>query len=201
MSDNEDQIDSKAILLTQNAAKAAHIETYIVKDAESSTQNIELSGTLIPNNDQRFDELSYVGGRIDYLAIPSSGVQLNKGDLIARMTADVKEVEQSIINSFETLSREPFTILLVLASMLVLSWQLTLFVLLFFPVAGFIIARVGKTLKAQSLKAQQETGLLLSFFEETLGKLMVIKSFTAEPYFNQKFNKRLRLLLQELKLH
>lgn len=124
------------------------------------------------------------------LALPLSfSKQKRKGDLIARMTADVKEVEQSIINSFETLSREPFTILLVLASMLVLSWQLTLFVLLFFPVAGFIIARVGKTLKAQSLKAQQETGLLLSFFEETLGKLMVIKSFTAEPYFNQKFNR------------
>jgi len=61
--------------------------------------------------------------------------------------------------------------------------------LLFFPIAGFIIARVGKSLKAQSLKAQQETGVLLSFFEETLGKLMVIKSFTAEPYFNQKFNR------------
>jgi ABC-type multidrug transport system, ATPase and permease components len=55
-----------------------------------------------------------------------------KGDLIARMTSDVKEVEQSIINSFETISREPFTIVLVMLSMFVLSWQLTLFVLLFF---------------------------------------------------------------------
>jgi ATP-binding cassette, subfamily B, bacterial MsbA len=110
-----------------------------------------------------------------------------KGDLIARMTSDIKEVEQSIINSLETISREPFTIVLVLLSMFVLSWQLTLFVLLFFPVAGFIIARVGKSLKAQSLKAQQETGVFLSFFEETLGKLLVIKSFTAENAFKSKF--------------
>jgi subfamily B ATP-binding cassette protein MsbA len=110
-----------------------------------------------------------------------------KGDLIARMTSDIKEVEQSIIHSLETITREPFTIVLVLLSMFVLSWQLTLFVLLFFPLAGFIIARVGKSLKAQSLKAQQETGVFLSFFEETLGKLLVIKSFTAENAFKSKF--------------
>ncbi|MFM1807434.1 MAG: hypothetical protein RLZZ242_159, partial [Bacteroidota bacterium] len=112
-----------------------------------------------------------------------------KGDLIARMTADVKEVEQSIISSFETISREPFTIVLVLVSMFVLSWQLTVFVMLFFPIAGFIIARVGKSLKAQSLKAQQETGVFLSFFEETLGKLLVIKSFTAEKALKSNFER------------
>ncbi|MGA0154327.1 MAG: ABC transporter ATP-binding protein [Flavobacteriaceae bacterium] len=119
-----------------------------------------------------------------------------KGDLIARMTSDVKEVEQSIINSFETISREPFTIVLVMLSMFVLSWQLTLFVLLFFPVAGFIIARVGKSLKAQSLRAQQETGVFLSFFEETLGKLLVIKSFTAEQSFKRKFEHSTKKLSQ-----
>ena len=105
-----------------------------------------------------------------------------KGDLLARMTSDVKEVENSIINSLEALVREPITIVIVLISMLLISAQLTLFVFLFLPVAGFLISAVGKRLKAQSLAAQKETGTFLSFLEETLSGLKVIKAFNAEVY-------------------
>lgn len=110
-----------------------------------------------------------------------------KGDLMARMTADVKEVEISIINSLESLVREPITIVIVLFTMLSLSWELTLFVFLFLPVAGFLISAVGKRLKAQSLQAQREQGMFLSFLEETLGSLKVVKGFTAEAAFLAKF--------------
>ena len=110
-----------------------------------------------------------------------------KGDLLARMTSDVKEVEGSIINSLEALVREPITIIIVLVSMLLISAQLTLFVFLFLPIAGFLISAVGKRLKAQSAEAQKETGTFLSFLEETLSGLKVIKGFNAEAKLAQKF--------------
>jgi len=110
-----------------------------------------------------------------------------KGDLMSRMTADVKEVEISIINSLESVVREPITILIVLITMLSLSWELTLFVLVFLPIAGFLISAVGKKLKAQSLQAQREQGLFLSFLEETLGALKVVKGFNAQGAFLNKF--------------
>ncbi len=111
-----------------------------------------------------------------------------KGDLLSRMTSDIKEIESAIINSLETLAREPLTILFVVFSMLAISWQLTLFVFIFLPITGFIIARVGKTLKAKSLEAQKESGLFLSFLEESLGGLKMIKAFTAESSVKAKFN-------------
>ncbi len=110
-----------------------------------------------------------------------------KGDLLARMTSDVKEVEGSIINSLEALIREPITIVIVLVSMLLISAQLTLFVFLFLPIAGFLISAVGKRLKAQSAEAQKETGMFLSFLEETLSGLKVIKGFNAEEKLAKKF--------------
>ena len=113
--------------------------------------------------------------------------ETRKGDLLARMTSDVKEVEGSIINSLESLAREPITILIVLISMLAISPQLTLFVFIFLPIAGFLISIVGKKLKAQSLEAQKETGTFLSFLEETLGALKIIKGFNAEERLNEKF--------------
>ena len=113
--------------------------------------------------------------------------ETRKGDLIARMTSDVKEVEGSIINSLESLSREPITIIIVLISMLAISAQLTLFVFIFLPIAGFLISVVGKKLKAQSLEAQKETGTFLSFLEETLGALKIIKGFNAEERLATKF--------------
>ncbi|MDT0607175.1 ABC transporter ATP-binding protein [Croceitalea rosinachiae] len=113
--------------------------------------------------------------------------ETRKGDLLARMTSDVKEVEGSIINSLESLAREPITILIVLISMLAISPQLTLFVFIFLPIAGFLISVVGKRLKAQSLEAQKETGTFLSFLEETLGALKIIKGFNAEERLSSKF--------------
>jgi subfamily B ATP-binding cassette protein MsbA len=110
-----------------------------------------------------------------------------KGDLMARMTADVKEVESSIINSLEALAREPITIILVLINMLIMSPRLTLFAFIFLPIAGFLISAVGKRLKAQSLEAQKENGLFLSFLEETLGGLKIIKAFRAESFLRQRF--------------
>ena len=110
-----------------------------------------------------------------------------KGDLLARMTADVKEIEGSIINSLEALAREPITILLVLVSMLNISPKLTLFAFIFLPIAGFLISAVGKRLKAQSLAAQKENGLFLSFIEETLGGLKIIKAFQAESFLSKRF--------------
>ncbi len=110
-----------------------------------------------------------------------------KGDLLARMTSDVKEIEGSIINSLEALAREPITILIVLISMLAISAKLTLFVFIFLPIAGFLISIVGRKLKAQSLEAQKETGVFLSFIEETLGGLKIIKGFNAESKLSKKF--------------
>ncbi len=110
-----------------------------------------------------------------------------KGDLLSRMTSDIKEVEGSIINSLEALVREPITILIVLISMLLISAKLTLFVFIFLPIAGFVISAVGKRLKAQSLEAQKENGVFLSFLEETLTGLKVIKGFNAEHKLAKKF--------------
>ncbi|MFD1294331.1 ABC transporter ATP-binding protein [Lutibacter holmesii] len=110
-----------------------------------------------------------------------------KGDIIARMTSDIQEVEVSFLTSLETVVREPLTIILTLISMFAISAKLTLFVFILLPVSGFIISAVGKRLKANSLLAQQETGNFLSFIEETLTGLRVIKGFNAEDKIEKKF--------------
>ena len=110
-----------------------------------------------------------------------------KGDIISRMTSDVQEVEISFLTSLETVVREPLTIILTLISMFAISAKLTLFVFILLPVSGFIISAVGKKLKANSLLAQQETGNFLSFIEETLTGLRVIKGFNAEEKIEKKF--------------
>ncbi|PHR70572.1 MAG: antibiotic ABC transporter ATP-binding protein [Lutibacter sp.] len=111
-----------------------------------------------------------------------------KGDTIARMTADVQEVQVSFLTSLETVVREPLTIIIALSMMLMMSPQLTLFVFILLPVSGFIISSISKKLKANSLKAQAETGNFLSFIEETLTGLRVIKGFNAEGKIEKKFN-------------
>ena len=110
-----------------------------------------------------------------------------KGDIIARMTSDVQEVETSFLTSLETVVREPLTIILTLVSMFAISAKLTLFVFILLPVSGYIISAISKKLKAQSLLAQQETGNFLSFIEETLTGLRVIKGFNAENKIEGKF--------------
>lgn len=110
-----------------------------------------------------------------------------KGDIIARMTADVQEVENSFLTSLEAVFREPLTIIISLAIMLFMSVKLTLFVFILLPVSGLLISAISKRLKANSLKAQKETGKFLSFIEETLTGLRVIKGFNAEGSITQKF--------------
>ncbi|MFC4268979.1 ABC transporter ATP-binding protein [Polaribacter marinivivus] len=111
-----------------------------------------------------------------------------KGDIIARMTADVQEVEVSILTSIETIVREPLTVVIAISIMLFMSIKLTLFVFILLPVSGFIISSISKKLKANSVKAQKETGTFLSFIEETLGGLRVIKGFNSERIIERKFN-------------
>lgn len=112
-----------------------------------------------------------------------------KGDIIARMTADVQEVENTILKSIETLAREPLTVVISIGIMLFISLKLTLFVFILLPVSGFIISSISKKLKSQSVKAQKETGIFLSFIEETLSGLRVIKGFNSEKVIEKKFNK------------
>ncbi|MDT0553826.1 ABC transporter ATP-binding protein [Urechidicola vernalis] len=111
-----------------------------------------------------------------------------KGDVIARMTSDVQEIEVSFLTSLETIVREPLTIVLTLVSMFAISVKLTLFVFILLPVSGFIISSISKKLKANSLLAQKENGNFLSFIEETLTGLRVIKGFNAEERIENKFN-------------
>ena len=112
-----------------------------------------------------------------------------KGDIIARMTSDVQEVEISILTSIEAIVREPLTVIIAISIMISMSVKLTLFVFILLPVSGFIISSISKKLKASSVKAQKETGTFLSFIEETLTGLRVIKGFNAESVIENKFNK------------
>lgn len=110
-----------------------------------------------------------------------------KGDILSRMTSDVVEVENSIMSSIELLSKNPVMIIVYIVIMLILSWKLTLFVLMVLPVAGFIMGKVGKSLKKKSLVSQQQTGQLISQIEETLGGLRVVKAFNAEKAVSKRF--------------
>ena len=110
-----------------------------------------------------------------------------KGDLMARMTNDVQEIETSIISSLEMILRDPLTILLYLSYLIVRDYQLTIFVLVLLPVGGFIIGRIGRTLKKSSFKSQTRLGTILALIEETLSGLRIIKAFTAERPITQRF--------------
>ncbi|MDN3723771.1 ABC transporter ATP-binding protein [Aequorivita sp. SDUM287046] len=110
-----------------------------------------------------------------------------KGDTISRLSGDVDEVKNSVLSVLEMIIREPLTIIFSLATMLFISPKLTLFVFLFLPVSGFLISRIGKSLKKGSLKVQEEQGVFLSILEETMGGLRIIKAFHAEPLFQKKF--------------
>ncbi|QIK54213.1 ABC transporter ATP-binding protein [Dysgonomonas sp. HDW5A] len=112
-----------------------------------------------------------------------------KGDIIGRMTGDVGEVENSIMSSLDMLFKNPILILVYFTTMLVISWQLTIFVLVLLPVSGFIMGRVGKTLKRQSKEAQEKWGELMAQIEETLGGLRIIKAFNAERKVEDRFHK------------
>lgn len=110
-----------------------------------------------------------------------------KGDVLARITGDVGEVENSVMSSLDLLLKNPILIFVYLGTMLLLSWELTLFVFLVLPLAGFIMGRVGKTLKRSSFEAQTQWGQLISQVEETLGGLRIVKAFTAEKFVGDRF--------------
>ena len=110
-----------------------------------------------------------------------------KGDVLARITGDVGEVENSVMSSLDLLLKNPILIFVYLGSMLVISWQLTLFGFLVLPIAGFVMGRVGKSLKRTSLEAQNQWGQLISQVEETLGGLRIVKAFTAEEFVDKRF--------------
>lgn len=111
-----------------------------------------------------------------------------KGDIIARMTGDVGEVENSVMSSLDMVSKNPIMILIYLGTMLFISWQLTIFVLILLPIAGYIMGKVGKSLKRKSVTAQNKWGQLMSQIEETLSGLRVIKAFNAEGKISRRFD-------------
>lgn len=136
------------------------------------------------------------------LALPVSYFsEKRKGDTISRITADVNEVQTSFLSILELIVREPLTILFTILAMLVMSVQLTLFVFIFLPIAGFIISLIGKQLKRKSNLAQKENGHFLSIVEETLSSLKIVKGFNAESKFYDRFQQstnRLKEILNSL---
>ncbi len=111
-----------------------------------------------------------------------------KGDVMARMTGDVAEIENSIMSTLDMIFKDPIMIIVCLSMMLFLSWQLTVFVLLLLPIAGSVMGRVGKRLKRASLEGQTQWGVLMSNIEETLGGLRIIKAFNAEDKVVDRFH-------------
>jgi ATP-binding cassette, subfamily B, bacterial MsbA len=111
-----------------------------------------------------------------------------KGDVMARMLGDVNEVQNSFFAILELIVKEPMTILFTIGVMLYISTKLTLFVFVFIPLSGFIISKIGKSLKAKSEKLQFEGGYLISIVEESLSGLKIVKSYNAESKFKEKFN-------------
>lgn len=110
-----------------------------------------------------------------------------KGDVMARISGDVTEVENSIMTSLDMMFKNPIMIIVCLTMMIVVSWQLTVFVLVLLPLAGLIMGKVGKRLKRVSLEGQTQWGVLLSNIEETIGGLRIIKAFNAEAKVNRRF--------------
>lgn len=115
--------------------------------------------------------------------------QERKGDIIARMSGDVGEIENSITSSLDMLLKNPILILLYFSTLIVTSWQLTLFTILVLPLMGWIMGKVGKKLKRQSLEAQGKWSDTMSQLEETLGGLRIIKAFIAEDKMVNRFAK------------
>jgi ATP-binding cassette, subfamily B, bacterial MsbA len=124
------------------------------------------------------------------LALPISYFSdSRKGDIIARMSNDIGEIQWSILNSLVMTFRDPITIIITLTSLLLISPSLTLFVLVLLPISGFIIGRLGKNLKKTGLEIQNKFGEILSLLEETLSGLRIIKAFNAEKKVKARFEK------------
>ena len=112
-----------------------------------------------------------------------------KGDIIARITTDLVEIEWSIMSSLEMIFKDPLNIIIFLASLVLISPELTIFVVVLFPIAGFLIARIGKSLKKSSEEGQSKMGEILSNIEENISGLRIIKAFRAEHVIQSQFEK------------
>ena len=110
-----------------------------------------------------------------------------KGDILARVTSDVLDLQYSFLSVLELIVREPLTIIFTITAMLIISAKLTIFVFVFMPIMGLVVSRIGKSLKRKSDRVQKEQGTFLSTLEETLTGLRIIKGFNAEDKFNAKF--------------
>lgn len=111
-----------------------------------------------------------------------------KGDILARISGDVNEVENSVMSSLDMLFKNPILIVIYLTTMTILSWQLTLFVLVVLPIMGYVMGSIGKNLKRSSFEAQNKWGELMSQVEETLSGLRIIKAFVAENKISKRFH-------------
>ena len=124
------------------------------------------------------------------IVLPMSFFSNNKkGDVISRITSDVIEVQNSYLSIIEIFIRDPLSIIFTITAMFIISLELTLFVIVFIPISGFIISYIGKTLRRRSLIVQKEQGELTSITEETLNGISVIKAFVSETFFTNKFLK------------
>ena len=123
-------------------------------------------------------------------------INKKKGDLMSRITADILEIQTSYLSILELMVREPLTILFTLIVMFTISSELTLFVILFIPISGFIISIIGKKLRKDSKEVQQQQSNFLSIIDETISGQKVIKSFLSESFFSKKFNKINHLLFK-----
>ncbi len=115
--------------------------------------------------------------------------EARKGDILSRITTDVKEVEVSIVSSLEMLFRDPITIIIFLTFMFSINVKLTFFALILLPISGVLIGRMGKKLKTTAFKGRKKMGLLMSVIEETLSGLRIIKAFNAEDHFEGVFER------------
>lgn len=133
------------------------------------------------------DIRNYVYDKITVLPIGFFTAE-RKGDVMARMSGDVAEIENSIMASLDMMFKNPVMIIVCLGMMLTISWQLTIFVFILLPLAGLVMGRVGKRLKRTSYEGQTQWGVLMSIIEETLGGLRIIKAFTAEDKMRRRFH-------------
>ena len=113
--------------------------------------------------------------------------ETKKGDLTARLTSDLVEIEWSIMSSLEMIFKDPLNIIIYLMTLIIISPQLTIFVIILFPLAGIIIGVIGRSLKKSSEKGQKKMGDLLSMIDENIAGLKIIKAFASEKYINNKF--------------
>ncbi|MBD5232951.1 MAG: ABC transporter ATP-binding protein [Bacteroidales bacterium] len=133
------------------------------------------------------DIRNYVYDKITVLPIGFFTAE-RKGDVMARMSGDVAEIENSIMASLDMMFKNPVMIIVCLGMMIAISWQLTVFVFILLPLAGYVMGKVGKRLKRTSYEGQTQWGVLMSTIEETLGGLRIIKAFNAEDKMCARFH-------------